>query len=218
MRASILVINGHPDPGPQRFCAAIGERYAESIRLSGAEASQLNAGDWSLAGVRQASGSIAPELNSARQQFAVADCVTVIFPLWLGEAPTSLRVLLDAVCGGSSGIGPLAAARIIVTMDLPAFFYASTDRNSDCHRKQAPARLPHIVSEQLSLIGSVGALSAAGRERWLERIADLAARDAEHANRSKRRSAWTRRLGPLLRGWTPAFSERRFQPKQIAQI
>ncbi len=218
MRASILVINGHPDPGPQRFCAAISDRYAQSIRQTGAKASRLDAGDWSLTGAGEFADGARQALSAAREAFAVADRIAVIFPLWLGEAPVSLRALLDAVCAASPGVRTIKAIRIIVTMDLPAFFYAANDRASGSRCNLRTARLPHIVDEQHCFIGSVGSLSEDGRKRWLDRVAVDAVRDVERTQRAMRRAAWSRRLAHPLGGWAVSIPERRFQSEQVAQI
>ncbi|HWA60997.1 MAG TPA: hypothetical protein VG939_06460 [Caulobacteraceae bacterium] len=37
----ILIVNGHPDPAPERLCAALASAYGEAARAAGRETRRL---------------------------------------------------------------------------------------------------------------------------------------------------------------------------------
>lgn len=138
MGKRILVINGHPDPRPERFCAGLSDAYAASAQEAGHEVRRLSLGrlrfDWLVRFEDFQNPATDPDIQSAQNDIRWAEHLVFIHPLWLGAAPAMLKGFLERVaCGGfafDSGTAgnPKRAlrgksARIIVTMGMPAIAY-----------------------------------------------------------------------------------------------
>lgn len=150
----VLVVNGHPDPSPARFCAALCESFSDGARAGGAEVKQLQA-----ARVEQD-----PSLTDAVAAIAWATHFVVIFPLWLDGIPSALDALFRQnrlkICQSTPDDRPVY---MIVTMDLPGFLHRKT-MNSDTGDG---LRLAGFVRQGQYFIGSVGSLTAEQRKHWL---------------------------------------------------
>ena len=48
MRRRILLINGHPDPRPERLCAGLAEAYGAGALAAGHEVRRLNVGRFDI--------------------------------------------------------------------------------------------------------------------------------------------------------------------------
>ncbi|WP_375283374.1 NAD(P)H-dependent oxidoreductase [Marinicauda pacifica] len=136
---NILLINGHPDPDPGHFCAALCEAYASGAREAGHQVSRLDAGAIELEFLKnQAEFSSAPPEAVAEAQAAVsaADHLVLIYPLWLGTMPAKLKAFLEQLGrqnffletvkdGGRWPAQKMKgkSARIVVTMGMPGLAY-----------------------------------------------------------------------------------------------
>lgn len=129
----IVVINGHPDPAPQRFAAALAAAYAEGAAEGRHQVRRLAVGDLNLpplASMAAFSGPPPDQAAAVQETIAWADHLVLIFPLWLGGPPAALKAFLEQVfrpgfASGGRGLtmrGRLKgrSARIIVTMGMPA--------------------------------------------------------------------------------------------------
>jgi putative NADPH-quinone reductase len=139
MSKSILVINGHPDPRPERFCAALAQAYADGARAAGHQVRALTVGDldFPLIRSREAFEAEPPAaVREAQALFLWARHVVLVHPLWLGAAPAHLCAFFEQAfrqgfalpaAGEAVGPGKLAgrSARLIVTMNMPGALYAS---------------------------------------------------------------------------------------------
>jgi putative NADPH-quinone reductase len=137
MAQSILVIDGHPDSAPTRYCHALAVAYAEGARAMGKPVRLLKLSDLMVEPLRNAQEfSSAPNdagLLSAREDIEWADHVVLVFPLWLGAMPARLRAFFEQAARGGfvAEVGAIGwkphlrgkSARIIVTMGMPAFAY-----------------------------------------------------------------------------------------------
>lgn len=138
MTKRILVINGHPDTRPERFCSSIAATYANSATRAGHEVRRIDVGALSFSFlVRFEDFQVAPgiaDISQAQEDIRWAEHLVFIHPLWLGAAPAMLKAFLEQVaCGGfgfDSGTAGNPArslvgksARIIVTMGMPALAY-----------------------------------------------------------------------------------------------
>lgn len=175
-----LIINGHPDPRPERYCAALCDAYADGMRESGRIVHRIDVGRLTLPLPKQAQGSSMHEFDSAIERIGWAGHITVVYPLWLDRAPLPLqRLLLTANKRRRTPLGVSDAdfaanktIRAIVTMEMPAF----------AHR---PANVPTEIQECLRLpisnpsahapifIGCVNTISEDLRKRWLREIYSL---------------------------------------------
>lgn len=134
----IVIIDGHPDPDPERFVHALAAAYAASAREAGHEVRTIeiaNAGiDVLRSGKDWEKGETPSEVKQAQEAFAWADHVVILFPLWLGAMPGLLKGFFEqvfrpgfAISHGNRTLSPGLlkgkSARVVVTMGMPAFFY-----------------------------------------------------------------------------------------------
>src|ERR1700739_4122033 len=89
MRSKILVVNGHPDPSPARFCAALSRAYVQGAQRAGAATMLID-----MTCVPAGGGPLDVGLRDA---IASADRVAIVFPLWASEAPPALLRFLDSI-------------------------------------------------------------------------------------------------------------------------
>lgn len=150
----VLVVNGHPDPSPERFCAALCESFSDGARAGGAEVRQLTA-----ARVDQDAS-----LADAIATIAWATHLTVIFPLWLGGMPGALDALFRQNQRKSQHFTPDdRPMHTIVTMDLPGFLHRKTMNDDSGHG----LRLAGFERQAQDFIGSVASLTTEQRGNWL---------------------------------------------------
>lgn len=133
MTRRILVINGHPDPDKERFCAALCAAYVAGAASRGHEIRRVEVGalDFPLIGsMRQFMQDEPPApIRRVQEDVAWADHLVVVHPLWLGGAPAKLKGFLEQVLrpdfalsnasGRVEGLLKGKSARVIVTMGMP---------------------------------------------------------------------------------------------------
>lgn len=134
MRKRILVVSGHPDRNPGRFCRALAASYAEGAASAGhtvdhIDIAEIEPGPSELGGIRSTE-----TLGRAAGAMSDAEHLLLVFPLWLGAMPVQLKSFLEqAVCVQSvatrSRLWPGVAARprprsarLVATMGVPAPF------------------------------------------------------------------------------------------------
>ncbi|PWE16502.1 NAD(P)H dehydrogenase [Marinicauda salina] len=139
MSCSICVINGHPDPAPERFCFALADAYENAAREAGHTVRRIDVGAVDLEFLVHPKELETPPddaITAEREKIAAADHVVLIYPLWLGTMPARLKAFLEQVARDGFFIGPGVSesswpakkmkgksARIIVTMGMPGFAY-----------------------------------------------------------------------------------------------
>lgn len=135
----ILVINGHPDPSPKRFAAALASAYAKSARATGHEVEEISVGAVDvgfLSNTREFATPAPADIGAAQQKIAAAEHVVLIYPLWLGTMPARLKAFLEQTARANFLLAPAPkpnawprkmmagrSARVIVTMGMPGFVY-----------------------------------------------------------------------------------------------
>jgi putative NADPH-quinone reductase len=133
----ILIVDGHPDSATARLSHALAAAYAVGAREAGADLRIVALSGWPGAFVRSgAAFKEAPEdafILEARAAMMWAEHVVLVFPLWLGGAPSLVRAFLEqitragfALAEGANGPTPRLkgrSARLIVTMGMPALAY-----------------------------------------------------------------------------------------------
>lgn len=161
----LLVVNGHPDPRPERFCGALCDAYLRGAAAGGWQARRLNVGDLSLASLEAVAVGESPDADivAALNDVEWANRLAVVFPLWFDQPPEALRVLFD------SAAQPRRRAHIIVTMEMPAFAYRSLLR-AGTPGKAAGLSIPGVVADQPVLIGCVNTITREQRREWLETV------------------------------------------------
>ena len=184
----ILILVGHPDPAPERFCRALAEAYAQGALESGHEVRRADIGPMDVPLLESQSAfqvDDAPRLiRDLRADILWADHLVLVFPLWLGGAPAKLKAALEQVFRGGFGfeVGPKGwssklsgrSARMVLTMGMPsAIFRLVFGAHGLKAVTQGIFMLAGVKPTRASIVGGVEAIGAGGRSRWLERMADL---------------------------------------------
>jgi putative NADPH-quinone reductase len=182
----ILLINGHPDPRPERFCAALAEAYAAGAADAGHDLRRVDVGALSFPLIRTAEefeGQVEPpDIIIAQEQIRWADHLVFIYPLWLGEQPAILKGFLEQVFRNGFAIAQQDAnhypeklltgrtAHLVVTMGMPATAYRWWfGAHSVRALELSVLRLCGIKPVRRSLIGMVEH-SRETRTKWLRRL------------------------------------------------
>ena len=137
-RRRILILDGHPDPDPGRYCHALAAAYARGAAGAGHVIHRVNLAelDFPVLATRQDWESETPcaAILAVQDELAWAEHLVLIYPLWLGSAPAPLKALLEQIFRPAFAFGGEAAtpgagrlkgrsARIVVTMGMPALIY-----------------------------------------------------------------------------------------------
>lgn len=134
----VLVIDGNPDPAPERLTSALAQAYAEGAEVAECSTQRLDVGALKFPLLRTAAEFAAKpaceDILHAQSAFLTADHVAFIFPLWLGGAPALLKGFMEQLgCNqfllqenkGGFPRGALKgrSASVIVTMGMPPLIY-----------------------------------------------------------------------------------------------
>jgi putative NADPH-quinone reductase len=137
MTTKILIINGHPDPAPERLCAALANAYGNGARSGGHFVKRLDVGAMDFgfitSGDSFTNDTVPKAILEAQQAVLWADHIVIIFPLWLGGLPAKLKgffeqtfrygFALSAPGQKMRGLLKGRSARMIVTMGMPALMF-----------------------------------------------------------------------------------------------
>lgn len=186
MQRNITIIQGHPDPSPQRFGRALAAAYAQGAVEGGHTVRVVDVASLEFPLLRNKAeweaGEAPPAIREAQGAIRWADHLVIVYPLWAGSMPALLKGFFEQAFrpgfaidpkAGFTGRKPLAgrSARIVVTMGMPAFVYRwfffehsvkSLERNV--------LRFCGIGPIKVSLVGMVEAKDPAARVKWLERM------------------------------------------------
>lgn len=137
-RRRILILDGHPDPDPGRYCHALAAAYARGAAGAGHVIHRVNLAEmeFPVLASRHDWESEMPcaAILAFQDELAWAEHLVIIYPLWLGAMPARLKALLEqafrpAFAFGGEAAAPGAgrlkgrSARVIVTMGMPALIY-----------------------------------------------------------------------------------------------
>jgi putative NADPH-quinone reductase len=169
MSRNLLVVNGHPDPRPERFCAALCEAYSSGAQVRGCATRRLDVGTLDFATLASAREQAAWQgVEEAFRLMRAADRLAIFYPLWADAPPAGLTQMFDYLARLETLLHPKSAAAksasVIVTTALPALVYRD---------KLEPVALNGIRTEASLFIGSVEAITCAQRLRWIEQMREL---------------------------------------------
>ena len=166
----LLVINGHPDPRPERFCGALSEAYERGGSSGGWETRRVNVGNLPLSAIEGADGDEGQDADVLEvfNDIEWANRLAIVFPLWFDQPPDVLCALFSHVGGGTSRRGG-RRAHVIITMEMPAFAYRSLLRPGS-PRKVSDLAIPGVIPDQPVLIGCVNTITREQRRQWLETV------------------------------------------------
>ena len=162
----ILVVNGHPDPRPERFCAALCEAYQDGAAGGGWEVRRLDVGKLTL-GKDHLNG----DLDMACEAIAWATQLMVVFPLWLEKPPPELERLFQAYQRREMAQALPGADRLVhsvITMEMPAFLHRTPHREANI--LDTSAALPGLFRQEREYIGSIKTMSPWARADWLNTL------------------------------------------------
>jgi putative NADPH-quinone reductase len=138
MMKHVLILNGNPDPGPDRLTHALADAYRKGAEDAGCVVRHINIGDLDFPILRNAEQFATypreEAIIEAREAFLNANHIVILYPLWLGGPPALLKAYMEQIgrdnflLGKSERGFPAGrlkgrSARVIVTMGMPALIY-----------------------------------------------------------------------------------------------
>lgn len=159
----LLVINGHPDSNPARFCGALTDAYIRGGKDAGWLTRRLDVADLRLSSIEAMKGDADVDVLAALNDIEWANRIAVVFPLWFDRPPAALRALFGHLPRSRR------RAHVIITMEMPAFAYRSLLRAGGPANATGLA-IPGVVSDEPVLIGCVNTISSEQRREWLETV------------------------------------------------
>jgi putative NADPH-quinone reductase len=193
MLKKILLIDGHPDPSPQRFDHALTEEYRRAAVAAGHEVRVTQLGTLQFPWLRTSqdfhSGKPPAVIVQQQQFLSWAEHVVIVYPLWLGSMPALLKAYLEQLLRPGFAFEAAKAnsspkkllqgrsVRIFVTMGMPSLFYTLVYR---AHSLKSLER--NILGAagfkpiRATVIGHIEGVSAKQRKAILADAAALGAR------------------------------------------
>ena len=190
--ARIFLLDGHPDPSPERFCAALADAYAGGARRSGHELRRFDLGSMEFPLLRSREdfehGPVAEDAARVQDAIKWAEHIVIIHPTWMGSQPALLRALFEQVFRygfvlsqpedrSSNRLLKGKSAHIVTTMGTPAFAYRWMfgAHGVRCLEKSL-LRFSGVKPVRHTLIGAVEDMSERRRRKWLRRMQDAGAK------------------------------------------
>lgn len=181
----ILLINGHPDT--ESYCFALAEAYKKGALSSGAEVQEIIIRDLQFNpnlqfGYRKRT-DLEPDLLSAWEKIQWADHLVWVYPVWWASFPAIMKGFLDRLfLPGfafqkrensllADGLLKGKSARIISTLDQPAWFYWLVNhRPSYWAMKRNTLYFCGVRSIKATTIGPIRLSKPEWREKWLKKV------------------------------------------------
>ena len=186
----IVIIQGHPDHQSDHFCHALAEAYTKGANEDGHDVHVISVArlDFPLLRSREDQHGVPPEaILQAQGVIARSDHVVMLFPIWNGAMPAILKGFLeqtfrpafifpDAKPGEPLGFFSYfnqrkalkgKTARIVITMQMPAFIYRWFFRP---HPEKNTLSLSGLGPVRENLVGLVESPDGRKRERWLRKM------------------------------------------------
>lgn len=182
---SLLVINGHPDPGSYNY--ALSGAYMKGLQKTGFHASQINIAELDFSpslpqGYRELP-PLEPDLENALNQIKEADHLVWFFPMWWYGYPAIMKGFIDRVFLPGHAFeyqkgNPLPkklfkgkTARLVITADSPAW-YNTLFMGSPAIKqlKRGTLQFTGINPVRVTYIAPIRGSSEAFRKKWLEKL------------------------------------------------
>lgn len=187
MQTRILILQGHPDPAPERFGRALAAAYAKGATQAGHEIRLIDLATLGFDLLRTKKdhddAPVPAALADAQQAIAGADHIVIVFPLWLGGMPALLKGFLEQVlrpgfayrvAGGWKRLLTGRLARIVVTMGMPPLAYRFWFGGHGVRQlERSILGFVGIKPVRTTLIGGIESMTDGGRQRWLDRMRSL---------------------------------------------
>lgn len=184
----ILVINGHPDK--ESYCQALFEAYKKGAILSGAEVREIVIADLNFNpnlhyGYRKRT-DLETDLLAAWDNIKWADHLVWIYPVWWGSMPAILKGFIDRLFLPGFAFKKREnsvwwdklltgkTARIISTMDQPAWYYWLVYRQpSNNAMKKLTMEFCGVKPVKVTNIGPIRLSKESYRKKWIDKIYNL---------------------------------------------
>jgi putative NADPH-quinone reductase len=186
------IIQGHPDPGGNRFYHALADAYAEGAASAGHKVMRVEVARLDFPMLRTQEefehGHLPETLVETRDAIVSAQHLVMVFPLWHGTMPALLKAFLEQVMrpgvaleyrkhGFPRGLLAGRSARIVVTMGMPALIYRWYFRAHGVRGlERSILRFSGMAPVRETLLGMVDTAGDAKRRQWLDRIRDCGRR------------------------------------------
>ncbi len=190
---NILIINAHPDA--ESFGNAIADAYEKGVKKMGAKSQRLNLRELNFSlnleyGYRKRT-DLEPDLIKAQDAISFANHLVFIYPTWWGTFPAILKGFIDRTFlpgfafkyrEDSSLPRKLLkgkSARLITTMDTPAWFYRIFYYNVG-HRamKKSTLGFTGIKPVKITSFQPIKDSTPKKRKNWLQNLQKIGQRDA----------------------------------------
>ncbi|MDY8136125.1 NAD(P)H-dependent oxidoreductase [Aquimarina sp. 2201CG5-10] len=184
----IVIINGHPDK--ESFSFGLSESYKKGIQKSRAKIEEITIRELNFNpnlqfGYRKRT-ELEPDLLKAQEKLKWADHLVWIYPIWWGSVPAIMKGFLDRVLLPGFAFKKREnslwwdtyfsgkTARIICTLDQPAWYYKWFYRNpSHNAMKKLTLNFIGIKKVQITTIGPIRLSKEKFREKWLKKVERL---------------------------------------------
>lgn len=184
----ILIINGHPDK--ESFSFGLLEAYKKGAEKSNAEIKEINIRELTFNpnlefGYRKRT-ELEPDLLDAQDKIKWADHIVWVYPVWWSSVPAIMKGFLDRILLPGFAFKKREnslfsdkcltgkSARIICTMDQPAWFYKLVNR-SPSHNAMKKGTLHYIGIKKVRItaIGPIRLSTEEFRAKWLNKVEKL---------------------------------------------
>lgn len=187
----ILVINGNPDK--ESLNTILADAYIKGARQSGAQVKLVNLADLEFEpvlkhGYRQRT-ELEPDLVAIQKDILEANHLVFIYPTWWGTYPALLkgffdRVFLPKYAFSYRENSPMwdklltgRSARVIVTMDTPAWYYKLVFRQPGHHSiKRCILGFCGIKPVRITTFDQVKSSTEKRRDKWIKETEELGRR------------------------------------------
>jgi putative NADPH-quinone reductase len=182
---TILILNAHPNK--KSFCSALAESYLNGAQSSNADIKLINLIDLNFDPILKTTNSqdteLEPDILKVQKEISKADHLVFVYPNWWGTYPALLKGFFDRVF--TSGFAfryrtknPLPeklltgkSARVIVTMDTPAWYYSIGYRKPGHNSmKKSILGLCGITPVKFTTLAPIRNSSVEQRNKWLEKV------------------------------------------------
>ncbi|GGX06631.1 NAD(P)H-dependent oxidoreductase [Aquimarina muelleri] len=184
----ILIINGHPDK--ESFNFGLSESYKKGAKKSNAEIKEINIRELNFNpnlqfGYRKRT-SLEPDLLDAQIKLKWADHLVWVYPVWWSSVPAIMKGFLDRVLLPGFAFNKREkslfsdkcftgkTARIICTLDQPAWYYKWIYRNpSHNAMKKGTLSFIGVKKVRITTIGPIRLSKEKVRVKWLKKVEKL---------------------------------------------
>lgn len=190
MPRHITIIQGHPDPQETHLCHALAYAYADAAIKAGHEVRHVIATQLEYPMLRNGeewrNGPVPESVQAAQSAIVWSDHLLIVFPLWLGTMPATLKAFFEQVLRPGFALETQRqhrwtrklggrSAHVVVTMGMPAtVFRAGFGAHGVRCFVRNILRFVGIAPVRTSYIGGVESRGCA--DHWLRRMRQEGAR------------------------------------------